>query len=92
MIELFTTAKWISFKRFVKINNSTSNLNFEQIKSGPTGRSGLDRERQDHFELRVLATDTPSGGSEQKSSATKVRFLIMFTINFCIPDPCFNFN
>ena len=56
-------------------------LNLEQVKSGPTGRSSLDREKQDHFELRVLATDTPSGGSEQKSSATKVCLKIFL---FCI--------
>ena len=46
--------------------------NAYQVKSGPNGRSGLDRERQDHYELRVLAIDNPSGTSEQRSAAAKV--------------------
>ena len=28
-----------------------------QVKPGPLGRSNLDREKQDMFQLRVLATD-----------------------------------
>ena len=37
-----------------------------QLKSGPGGRSNLDRERQDFYTLNVVATDMPDGGSGQR--------------------------
>jgi hypothetical protein len=44
------------------------------LKSGAGGRSNLDRERQDFYSLRLVATDMPNGGPDQRTSATKVSF------------------
>ncbi len=43
-----------------------------QVRAGSGGRSNLDRERQPQYRLRVVATDTPDGGPDQKSTAVVV--------------------
>ena len=43
-----------------------------QVKKGPLGRSNLDRERTESYSLRVVATDLPGGGSDQKTSTVMV--------------------
>ena len=47
------------------------------VKADSLGRSNLDRERQDDYFLRVLATDMPNGGAEQRTSAAIVRVHVM---------------
>ena len=44
-----------------------------QVKPGSLGRSNLDREWVDSYNLRVLARDMPRGGSDQKSSTVVVK-------------------
>ena len=48
-----------------------------QLKSGPGGRSNLDRERQDFYTLNVVATDMPDGGPGQRSSSTMVHVRVV---------------
>jgi len=44
-----------------------------QIRPGPLGRSGLDREWKPTYNLRVLAKDMPGGGSDQKATSVVVQ-------------------
>ena len=48
-----------------------------QVKKGPLGRSNLDRERTESYSLRVVATDLPGGGSDQKTSTVMVRVSLL---------------
>ena len=43
-----------------------------QVKKGSLGRSNLDREWIDSYNLRVIARDMPGGGSDQKTSTVVV--------------------
>ena len=47
------------------------------MKSGPGGRSNLDRERQDFYTLNVVATDMPDGGAGQRSSSAMVHVRVV---------------
>ena len=44
-----------------------------KVKPGALGRSSLDREWVETYNLRVVATDMPGGGSDQKTSTVIVR-------------------
>jgi len=44
-----------------------------QVKPGSLGRSNLDREWVESYNLRVIARDMPGGGSDQKSSTVVVK-------------------
>jgi len=44
-----------------------------QVKPGALGRSNLDREWIESYNLRVIARDMPGGGSDQKSSTVVVK-------------------
>ena len=44
-----------------------------QVKKGSLGRSNLDREWIDSYNLRVIARDMPGGGSDQKTSTVVVK-------------------
>ena len=48
-----------------------------QLRSGPGGRSNLDRERQDFYTLSVVATDMPGGGPGQRSSSATVHVRVV---------------
>jgi len=48
-----------------------------QVKPGSLGRSNLDREWVDSYNLRVIARDMPGGGSDQKSSTVVVKVNIL---------------
>ena len=43
-----------------------------QVKATPSGRSNIDRERQSEYRLQVVASDTPDGGPDQKSTPVAV--------------------
>ena len=51
-----------------------------QVKAGPGGRSNLDRERQSEYRLNVVASDTPNGGPEQKST-TAIVYITLEDVN-----------
>ena len=43
-------------------------LQVKAVNSAAGGRSNIDRERQAEYRLNIIATDTPNGGSEQRSN------------------------
>lgn len=47
------------------------------VKADALGRSNLDRERQDDYFLRVIASDMPNGGAEQRTSTALVRVHVL---------------
>merc|ERR1719330_1378807 len=47
-----------------------------QVKPGLRGRSLLDREFKDLYNLRVLAKDIPNGGPDQKVSTVRVQITL----------------
>ena len=51
-----------------------------QVKPSNTGRSNLDRERQSEYRLNVIASDTPNGGPEQKST-TAIVYVTLEDVN-----------
>jgi hypothetical protein len=56
-----------------------------QVRPGPLGRSGLDREWKPTYDLRVLAKDMPGGGSDQKATSILVK-VILTDINDSPPN------
>ncbi len=46
------------------------------VKANPSGRSILDRERQAEYRLQVVASDTPDGSPDQKSTSTVVKITL----------------
>ena len=55
------------------------------VKADSLGRSNLDRERQDDYLLRVLASDMPNGGADQRTSTALVRIQVT-DVNDTPPD------
>lgn len=48
-----------------------------QVKPGKLGRSNLDRETKSRYSLRVIASDTPQGGQDQKSTSVLVEVSLL---------------
>ena len=48
-----------------------------KVKANQVGRSNLDREKQSQYKLKVMASDMPAGGPDQKSTAAIVRITVL---------------
>ena len=47
-----------------------------KVKANSVGRSNLDREKQSNYQLKVVASDMPAGGPDQRSTAAIVRIQV----------------